>query len=46
MFAVAVIAYVCATGLAFAYLVQRDEFVHRLASLATLAGWAVHQRRI
>ena len=42
MFAVAVIAYVCATGLAFAYLVQRDEFVHRLASLATLAGWAVH----
>jgi cytochrome c-type biogenesis protein CcsB len=42
MFAIAVIAYVCATGLAFAYLVQREEFVHRLASLATLAGWAVH----
>lgn len=42
MFAIAVIAYVCATGLALAYLVQRDEFVHRLASLATLAGWAVH----
>jgi cytochrome c-type biogenesis protein CcsB len=42
MFAIAVIAYVCATGLAFAYLIQRDEFVHRLASLATLAGWAVH----
>lgn len=42
MFAIALIAYVCATGLALAYLVQRDEFVHRLASLATLAGWAVH----
>jgi len=42
MFAVAVIAYVCATGLALAYLVQRDELVYRLASLGTLAGWAVH----
>jgi cytochrome c-type biogenesis protein CcsB len=42
MFAIAVIAYVCATGLALAYLVQRDELVYRLASLGTLAGWAVH----
>src|SRR5262245_5193397 len=32
----------CATGLALAYLVQREELVHRLAGLATMAGWAVH----
>ncbi len=38
----AVIAYICATGLALAYLVQRDELVYRLAALATLAGWALH----
>jgi cytochrome c-type biogenesis protein CcsB len=38
----AVVAYVCATGLALAYLVQREEIVHRLASLATLAAWALH----
>jgi cytochrome c-type biogenesis protein CcsB len=42
VFTIAVIAYVCATGLALAYLLQREEFVHRLASLATLAGWALH----
>jgi cytochrome c-type biogenesis protein CcsB len=36
------IAYACATGLALAYLVQREEMVHRLAGLATMAGWAVH----
>jgi cytochrome c-type biogenesis protein CcsB len=39
---VAVIAYVCAMALALAYLVQRQDLVHRLATLATLAGWAVH----
>ena len=38
----ALIGYACATGLALAYLVQREEIVHRLASLATLAGWVVH----
>ena len=36
------IAYACATGLALAYLVQREEFVHRLAAVATLAGWVAH----
>lgn len=39
---VTLILYACATGLALAYLVQREEIVHRLASLATLAGWAAH----
>jgi ABC-type uncharacterized transport system permease subunit len=38
----AVIGYVVATGLALAYLVQRQDLVHRLAVLATLAGWAAH----
>jgi cytochrome c-type biogenesis protein CcsB len=38
----AVIGYVAATGLALAYLVQRQDLVHRLAVLAALAGWAVH----
>src|SRR5215475_13506087 len=41
-FTLALIGYVCATGLALAYLVHRDEMIHRLASLATLAGWACH----
>ena len=38
----AIVAYACATGLSFAYLVQRHEAIHRLASLATAAGWAAH----
>ena len=38
----AIIGYVVATGLALAYLVGRQEIAHRLASLATLAGWAAH----
>ncbi len=42
VFNLAVIGYVCATGLALAYLIQRDELVYRLASLASLAGWACH----
>jgi cytochrome c-type biogenesis protein CcsB len=42
VFTIAVIAYVCATGLALAYLVQREELIYRLASMATLAGWAIH----
>jgi cytochrome c-type biogenesis protein CcsB len=38
----ATIGYICATGLALAYLVQRQDLVHRLAVLATVAGWAAH----
>ena len=38
----AVIGYICATGLALAHLVQRQELIHRLASVATLASWACH----
>jgi cytochrome c-type biogenesis protein CcsB len=38
----AILGYVCATGLALAYLVQREELVYRLAALATVAGWAMH----
>lgn len=38
----AIIAYACATGLSFAYLVQRHEVIHRVASLATAMGWAAH----
>jgi cytochrome c-type biogenesis protein CcsB len=39
---VAIVAYVCATGLALAHLVQRQPLVHRLASLTTLVGWIAH----
>jgi cytochrome c-type biogenesis protein CcsB len=42
LFNLAVLGYVCATGLALAHLVQREEFVYRLATLATLAGWIFH----
>ena len=42
VFNLAVVGYVCATGLALAYLIQRDEIVYRLASVATLAAWALH----
>jgi cytochrome c-type biogenesis protein CcsB len=38
----AVIGYIGATGLALAYLVQRQELVHRLSVLCALAGWATH----
>lgn len=38
----AVIAYVVATGLALAHLIQREEIVHRLATIATIAGWVLH----
>ncbi len=41
-FSAAVIGYVCATGLALAYLVQREELVYRLSALATMAAWAAH----
>src|SRR5437764_1164236 len=39
---VAIIGYVAATGLALAYLVQREELLHRLAALATLTAWVLH----
>lgn len=39
---IAVIGYVCATGLALAYLLQRHELIHRFTVLATTAGWAAH----
>src|SRR3989442_12111783 len=39
---IAIIAYVCAMGLALAHLVQRQTLVHRLAVLATLVGWIAH----
>src|SRR5690349_15439582 len=38
----ALIGYVGATRLALAYLVQRQDFGHRLAALCPLAGWAAH----
>lgn len=38
----ATIGYVAATGLALAYLVQREELLRRLAGLATVAGWVLH----
>lgn len=38
----AVVGYICAMGLALAYLVQRHELVHRIAVLTTLAAWAAH----
>jgi cytochrome c-type biogenesis protein CcsB len=42
IFNLAILGYVAATGLALAYLVQRHEVIHRLQSVATLAGWACH----
>jgi cytochrome c-type biogenesis protein CcsB len=42
VFNLALVGYVCATGLALAYLIQREELIHRLASLATAAAWALH----
>lgn len=38
----AIVAYVVATGLSLAYLVQREEWIHRFASLATAGGWVLH----
>jgi cytochrome c-type biogenesis protein CcsB len=41
-FNTAVFAYICAAGLALAYLIHRSELVHRLAGLATIAAWVLH----
>ena len=38
----AVVGYIGATGLALAYLVQRQDLVHRLSVLCALGGWAAH----
>jgi cytochrome c-type biogenesis protein CcsB len=42
VFNLAFVGYICATGLALAYLVQREDFVYRLASMVTIAAWACH----
>jgi cytochrome c-type biogenesis protein CcsB len=42
VFNLALTAYIAATGLALAFLIQREELVHRLATVATLAGWLCH----
>jgi cytochrome c-type biogenesis protein CcsB len=42
LLSLAVVAYVCAMGLALVYLVQRHEMAHRLAFIATLAGFCLH----
>jgi cytochrome c-type biogenesis protein CcsB len=38
----AIVGYVCATGLALAYLIQRHELVHRIGAAVTLGAWACH----
>src|SRR5881396_540023 len=38
----AIFGYIAATGLSLAYLVQREEWLHRLASVATIAGFLLH----
>ncbi len=38
----AIIAYICAAGLALAHLVLRQEIVHRLASVVAGVGWVCH----
>jgi ABC-type uncharacterized transport system permease subunit len=40
LFTLALVAYVAAAGLALAYLIQREEAVYRLTTVATMAGWA------
>ncbi len=42
LFNLALFAYLGATALALAHLVQRREGIHRFAALATLAGWVLH----
>jgi cytochrome c-type biogenesis protein CcsB len=42
IFNLALVCYIAATGLALAYLIQREELVHRLTSLTMLAGWICH----
>src|SRR5213592_3958593 len=42
LFDLAIFGYIAATGLSLAYLVQREEWLHRLASVATIAGFLLH----
>lgn len=42
LFNLALAAYLLATGLALAHLIHRQEWVYRMGSLATLAGWVLH----
>jgi cytochrome c-type biogenesis protein CcsB len=42
VFNLAIIGYVCATGLALAHLMHRDDLLARLAALATAGGWVFH----
>ena len=42
LLSLAVIAYVCATGLALAYLIQREELIYRIGAVVTLGGWVLH----
>ena len=42
LLSLAILGYIVATGLSLAYLVQREEWIHRIASLATIAGWVLH----
>src|SRR2546430_16327322 len=46
LLSLAIIAYVAATGLSLAYLVQREEWIHRLASLATIGGGLLPTRAL
>ena len=41
-FNLAIAAYICAAGLALAYLVQRSELTHRFASTLAGVGWVCH----
>lgn len=38
----AVLGYLCGTGFALAYLVNRRELMYRVGSLATMVGWVCH----
>src|SRR2546430_2072255 len=42
LFDLAIFGYIAATGLSLAYLVQREEWLHRLAAVAAIAGWGLH----
>src|SRR3972149_2703933 len=38
----AILGYIAATGLSLAYLVQREEWLHRVPPVAPIAGWVLH----
>jgi cytochrome c-type biogenesis protein CcsB len=42
LFDLALLAYLGATGLALGHLIQRQEAIHRAASLVTRMGWVLH----